>query len=266
MSNILNRLKRKRVIATAMALVTAVSFVHSSLGLRASGSGTIYSLDSTGEMVVRIQTRLRELGYLNYKPTGAYRSMTVDAVKAFQLRCNETGDSIDIDGRMGEQTMSILFSKSAPRAKIPDEVHMPRGPIADTLKETGDAVEWSIVSNEMSKGVSYKVIDCNTGKEFNLIFVGGENHAEMELSSVDELENFKYICGSDYNFLKRPVIVMIGGKRVAASIQCFPHGTDTIDENGMEGHVCVFFEGSLSHVGSLPDIEHNSNIYAASGR
>ncbi len=262
----MNRLYGKRAIAAALALVMTASFIPLRKIARASGTGTIYSLDSTGEMVVRIQTRLRELGYLNYKPTGAYRSMTVDAVKAFQLRCNETGDSLDVDGRMGEQSMKTLFSTNAPRAKIPDEVHMPRGPIADTLKETGDAVEWSVVSNELVKGSAYKVIDCNTGKEFSLIFAGGENHAEMELASADELESFNSICGSDYNFLKRPVIVMVGSKRIAGSLQCFPHGTDTIDENGMEGHVCVFFEGSLSHVGSLPDIEHNSNIYSASGR
>ena len=31
----------------------------------------------------------------------------------------------------------------------------------------------------------------------------------------------------------------------------------------MEGHVCLFFEGSLSHVGSLPDVEHNANVFAA---
>ena len=106
----------------------------------------------------------------------------------------------------------------------------------------------------------------NTGKEFKLVFTGGENHAEAELASESELEAFNYICGSEYNFLKRPVVVMFGETAVAASIQCYPHGSDSVADNGMEGHVCLFFEGSLSHVGSLPDVEHNANVFAAAGR
>ena len=98
------------------------------------------------------------------------------------------------------------------------------------------------------------------------MFTGGENHAEAETASESELEAFNYICGSEYNFLKRPVVVMFGETAVAASIQCYPHGSDSVADNGMEGHVCLFFEGSLSHVGSLPDVEHNANVFAAAGR
>lgn len=69
-----------------------------------------------------------------------------------------------------------------------------------------DAVKQKLNVNE-----EYTVIDCNTGKEFKLVFTGGENHAEAELASESELEAFNYICGSEYNFLKRPVVVMFGG-------------------------------------------------------
>lgn len=44
---------------------------------------TLISYGSTGEMVVRIQLRLRELGYFDYKPTGNFQSMTVEATKKF---------------------------------------------------------------------------------------------------------------------------------------------------------------------------------------
>ena len=68
----------------------------------------------------------------------------------------------------------------------------------------------------MNVNEEYTVIDCNTGKEFKLVFTGGENHAEAELASESELEAFNYICGSEYNFLKRPVVVMFGETAVAA--------------------------------------------------
>lgn len=226
----------------------------------------IYSENSAGETVVRIQIRLRELGYLWFKPTGVYRAMTVKAVEEFQTRCVAYGERLGVDGRMGEQSMLELFAPSAPKFRIPDSVHLPRGPIADTLKVKGEVQSWNAVKQKLNVNEEYTVIDCNTGKEFKLVFTGGENHAEAELASESELEAFNYICGSEYNFLKRPVVVMFGETAVAASIQCYPHGSDSVADNGMEGHVCLFFEGSLSHVGSLPDVEHNANVFAAAGR
>lgn len=48
-----------------------------------ASASTLISYGSTGEMVVRIQLRLRELGYFDYKPTGNFQSMTVEATKNF---------------------------------------------------------------------------------------------------------------------------------------------------------------------------------------
>ena len=235
-------------------------------GLAAEGD-KIYTDNDLGEMVVRIQLRLRELGYLSYKPTGVYRSMTTAAVKEFQSRCNAVGDEmIAVDGRIGTVTLEKLFGHNAPRPKIPDSVSMPRGPINSELKEKdGSLIEWKDVKEMLRKGKTYRVIDCNTGRMFSMIFTGGENHAEMEIASPNDMVNFKFICGDDFNFLKRPVIVEIGDERIAASIQCWPHGNDSVPENGLSGHVCVFYKGSLSHVGMMPDVEHNANVFAAAG-
>ncbi|MBO4878872.1 MAG: peptidoglycan-binding protein [Clostridia bacterium] len=251
------------------AVLVALAIIFVSLGVSGSsdqGTTKIYTEGDSGEMIVRIQLRLRELGYLCYRPTGVYRSMTVDAVRAFQARCGSYGNNLAVDGKLGPQTMKYLFEIGAPRVAIPDSVHMPRGPIAERLAVTGQLVEWSQVKPMLVNGVMYSVTDCNTGESFTLVFTGGDNHAEMELSDESQLEVFDRICGGEYNFLKRPVIVEVNGTKIAASMQCWPHGSDTLRDNGMSGHVCVFFEGSLSHVGSLPDVEHNANINQASGR
>ena len=261
----------KKIIAVLLAVcifaLPAVQISALNAGLTAQEGEIIYTDNDFGEMVVRIQLRLRELGYLSYKPTGVYRSMTTAAVKEFQSRCNAVGDEmIAVDGRLGPVTLEKLFDSNAPRPKIPDSVNMPRGPKNPELKEKdGALIEWETVKEKLKKGNAYRIIDCNTGRIFEMIFTGGENHAEMEIATVHDMENFKYICGDDYNFLKRPVIVEIEGERIAASIQCWPHGNDSISENGMSGHVCVFFKGSLSHVGMLPDVEHNANVFAAAG-
>ena len=84
-----------------IALLACVMVLAAALLPAKASSGELYSSGSTGEMVVRIQLRLAELGYLDYKPTGAYRSLTVEAVKAFQQRCCDVGNPTGIDGVMG---------------------------------------------------------------------------------------------------------------------------------------------------------------------
>ena len=249
-----------------IALLACVIVLAAALLPAKASTGELYSSGSTGEMVVRIQLRLAELGYLDYKPTGAYRSLTVEAVKAFQQRCCDVGNPTGIDGVMGPETMKLLFANNAPRAKIADSVHMAIGPTAESLAVTGVTVDWSEVKTLLAIGMTYTVTDCNTGKSFALTYSGGEKHAEMELTSIGDLDTFMQVCGDEFNFYKRPIVVKIGDRLVAASMQCYPHGSESVADNGMDGHICVFFFGSLSHVGNLPDLEHNANIYKAAGR
>ncbi|MBR0156744.1 MAG: peptidoglycan-binding protein [Clostridia bacterium] len=257
-------MKRRSIIALLVLVLLAVSLtVH---GASEPEKDRIYADGDTGDMITRIQIRLRDLGYLCYRPTGAYRAMTADAVKAFQRRSSDYGNSLAVDGRAGPETLKYLFEIGAPRVRIPDSVHIPKGPDSSKLKATGRPDEWSAVKASLTVGSVYTVTDCYTGETFDVVFAGGENHAEMELADEDQLAAFMRICGGEYNFLKRPVVVEIGGQQIAASLQCWPHGSDSTETNGMDGHFCVFFSGSLSGVGKLPDVEHNSNIMKAAGR
>ena len=52
--------------------------------LPAAASAELITSGSSGEAVYRLQQRLLDLGYFNYKPTGSYGSMTRNAVIAFQ--------------------------------------------------------------------------------------------------------------------------------------------------------------------------------------
>ncbi len=263
----------KRSLSLMMAvLLAAVSFFAVSLAEPADSSAPaagdtakIWCENDSGEMIVRIQLRLRELGYLCFRPTGVFRTMTVKAAEAFQKRCLNLGCEIAVDGKVGPATLDLLFSHDAPKVKIPDSVHMPRGPVSD-IKVTGTATDWLTVKQALVPGTVCTVTDCYTGESMQFVFTGGENHAEMELAAASEKETFDMICGGEYNFLKRPVVALVNGNKVAASMQCWPHGSDTRADNGMDGHVCVFFSGSLSGVGKLPDAEHGANVNLAAGR
>lgn len=245
----------------------AAAFFASSPGKVNASVGQIYEKNSTGPMVVRIQLRLRELGYLCFKPTGSYKSMTVNAVKAFQTNYRDTGFTIQADGRAAQDTVELMFKPDALRVTL-SGISIPSGPKhgSSSLVKTGNLLAWDSVKSLMTIGRSYTITDCYTGSTFDLVYTGGENHAEMEPASEQALAGFMEICGREFNYLKRPVLVSLNGQDVAASIQCWPHGSRNIADSGMEGHVCLFFDGSSSHVGSFPDVEHTENIYKAAGQ
>jgi cell wall-associated NlpC family hydrolase len=71
------------------------------------------------EDILKMQQRLKDLGYFNAEPTGYYGDATVAAVMAFQ-----TNNGLSADGKAGKQTRTALYSDSAvPAAAAPPEDH-----------------------------------------------------------------------------------------------------------------------------------------------
>lgn len=231
-----------------------------------SGFSGLITFKTTGEAVVRVQLRLRELGYFNFKPTGNFQSMSVEStIKFQQMQVDENGQGIMADGSIGAQTMNILFSRAAKRADIAASI--PIGPNLDgTPAVTGELMQWSSVKEMLKEGSSYTVTDYNTAVTFTLKYTGGENHAEMECATAEDTAKLLSVFGEEFNYSKRSAVISIDGKNVAASLQGWPHGDDNVSENDMSGHLCMFFDGSLSHVGMLPDVEHIKLVYKAAGK
>lgn len=108
--------------------------------------------------------------------------------------------------------------------------------------------------------------DYNTGAQFDMVFCGGEMHAEMECADTVDTAAYKEAFGGEFNYSKRPVVLSVDSRLIAASLQGYPHGEDSVAANEMAGHACMFFSGSLSHVGQLPDVEHATQVNKAAGR
>lgn len=232
----------------------------------ASGNLELISYGVKGEDVVRIQIRLRELGYFNYKPTGSFQNMTVEATKRFQQKqVDSNGQPIMSDGTVGEQTMGLLFSHRVQRIDIAAKIPIGKQ-LSGQASITGELIEWSSVKEMLNIGSSYTITDYNTGVTFTMVYTGGEGHAEMECKAPADTAVYLEAFGGEFNFSKRPVIITIGASNVAASLQGQPHGADTIAANEMAGHSCLYFSSSSSHVAGLPDVEHQAQVYKAAGR
>jgi peptidoglycan hydrolase-like protein with peptidoglycan-binding domain len=258
-------MKKKALLSILLALLIVLPPV-SALAENEEGF-TVIKVESTGPRVSLVQMRLRDLGYLNYRPTGVFGNMTRAAAMKFQEI-----NSLSADGDVGEQTYEKLFLASMKRCPLPTGTKSPTGPSANNkTKKYGTADDWfSVVSAAFPKGTTAKVTDLNSGTTYQVQRIGGENHAEVETATKADTKNFLKTfdkdAGKTYTWEKRAVTVEVGGKTFAASIFGWPHGESTISGSDMPGHVCLYFSGSFSDIYGIKDPEHDAMVQKAAGK
>lgn len=71
----------------------------------------VFRLGSSGEEVLKIQERLKKLGFYTGALDSRFGGGTESAVKAFQ-----ESEGLEVDGRVGPDTFKALFGKKAPEA------------------------------------------------------------------------------------------------------------------------------------------------------
>ncbi|MGI5848936.1 MAG: peptidoglycan-binding protein [Christensenellales bacterium] len=221
-------------------------------------------LESKGIDVIRVQMRLRDLGYFNYRATGLYYSMTQKAVTEFQ-RNNE----LDPDGRVGEMTYEKLFSmENLTRKPLGASILISSGPtLIGSASEYGELADWfEVIDPAFPAGTTVTITDFNTGKTFDVTRTGGANHADVETVDAKGYDIFLECFGGTPNWEKRSVLVTIGNVKYAASLFGNPSGTDTISGNGMAGNTCLYFSGSYSDVFGITDKEHQIMVLRAAGK
>ena len=120
---------------------------------------------------------------------------------------------------------------------------------------TGELWGWDEVKKELAAGESYTLTNCATGESCQMVFQDGENHAHMTPANpATDGQMLKKWLGESNSYYKIAVVVEMGEKRVAASLQ-YDNAT---------AH--VYFQGSASHVLGMADREHDSLVQQAAGR
>lgn len=236
----------KRIVSILLILL-----MLSALSVSFGDEGKLIQTGDKGEEVVRVQTRLFDLGYYTYKPTGSFRTVTKSAVVTYQA-----ASGLMSDGSVGQETATALFLRSAKRVDFHAEIPLTYT-AQGTITEKGNPIPWTTVRPMLVADTAYRVRNAATGEDVQLIFVSGENHADMKLPTryADAQNAVKMLnkwLGSTNSFYKCAVLFELDGQWIAASMQW----------NG-ENSVCVYFKGSTSHVLNLPDIEHEANIKKA---
>jgi len=266
----------------------------------ANASAVTLRKGDRGENVYELQEQLALAGYLDGEADGVFGNATYAAVIRFQ---NDVG--LTPDGIVGPNTWSSLAQKaqSASYSKYVvakgdtmyaiakkfgvtvEEIAAASGVLRPELINPGQELKIPICASAASRGTSGRanaellhwdvaktiftaratIIDCATGLSFQVQRRGGHNHADAEPLTAADTAILKQIYDGKWSWSRRAVIVLVGDRRIAASINGMPHGGCLIKDNNFDGHFCVHFLGSRTHASALLDPDHQRMVNVAAG-
>ena len=230
-------------------------------------------IGATGEQVVYMTRRLKELGYLTGSETDIYSSSVAEAVRWFQ---NSNG--LDADGIAGPATLKKLYSDNVIDANgsmtgnDDKPVKVDGTPVKPALSAVKSVDFFSSAADKYfnrKKGTfrdgAYAIVtDVATGISYRVKRVGGYNHTDVEPATAFDTWQMYRIYGEEWAWTRHAVLVTLSdGTTLAGSANGMPHGESHISGNNMNGHTCIHFLNSRTHGSDKVDAAHQSAIRAA---
>ena len=119
------------------------------------------------------------------------------------------------------------------------------------------------LSNLIEIGTSFEVIDTKTDSSFFLTRTGGKNHADVEPSTIADTQELCFIYSQNYDWTRLPVLIKLNDITYAPASLCFyPHGYKNL-KTGLNGHLCLHFQGSKTDETNTTDFYHQKAIKKA---
>jgi len=206
----------------------------------------------TGRKVANLVQELINQGYYKGPVTYTYTSDVEEAVMAFQ-----SVKGLNVDGIAGSATQHALFGTvpyGAGNTNNLDFVHYPV-----------EKIDWFTggIQQMIPRGANFKVYDVKTGIVWWAHRWAGAYHADIEtLTAADSarlceiygVNNLQEIVDGNM-WQRRPCLVTIGTRTFACSLDGMQHNPagDTIDNNNMDGQICLHFTNSTSHDPNKPN-------------
>ena len=124
-----------------------------------------------------------------------------------------------------------------------------------------ERVEWFNGGNKLVKRGGYAYIyDIDTGLTLRIKRKGGTNHMDVEPASKKDTATLKKIAGGTFSWKSHAVVLIKGGRYIAAAINTQPHGDYTIKDNDFPGQFCLHMVGSRTHETDRVNPEHQKSI------
>ncbi|HQA57589.1 MAG TPA: peptidoglycan-binding protein [Acetivibrio sp.] len=261
-------------IAGPKTLAVIKNLLSQKTATRSSGGSSLKE-GMSGSSVTSLQKDLKALGYLSVDPTGYFGSLTKEAVKKLQAK-----HGLEQDGVAGPKTLATI-----------DRL-MGRTSTASTATRGGLSSKDYLLSwfgnaeNVFSIGSTAQVYDIRTGRTFNIKRTYGYNHADCETLTANDTKIMLEIYGGSWSWERRPIILTVNGRKIAASMAGMPHagvdsapantyvksrsggygGGDNLDSvkgNNMNGVFDIHFLNSKTHGTNRVDSNHQNAVKEA---
>ena len=110
-----------------------------------------------------------------------------------------------------------------------------------------ELLEWSAAKGVVQTGMVIRVVDVRTGLAYNIRCFSKGGHADVEPLTKADTDTILKSRNGVWAWDPRPVWVTIGSRTIAASLNGQPHDISTIKDNGMDGHLCLHFHGTVTN-------------------
>ncbi|HEY8394188.1 MAG TPA: hypothetical protein VIK92_05250 [Thermaerobacter sp.] len=170
----------------------------------------------------------------------------------------------------------VLFISAGGRFHDPHYGPLPRAgdlweavrPLLARLEERffGEPVPWERVDRLWARDAVAVIRDLESGRRFRVSRFGGTQHADAEPVTPADTAVLRSLYGGAWSWRRRAVVLELGERRIAASINGMPHGEGVIADNDFPGHFCVHTLRSTTHGGDRVDPAHHLMILKSSGR
>jgi hypothetical protein len=91
------------------------------------------------------------------------------------------------------------------------------------------------------------VVDVRTGITFKLRAFSKSGHADVETPTRADTDAILRSRNGVWAWAPRPVWVTIGDRTIAAALNGMPHDVSTISGNGLNGHLCLHFNNTVTN-------------------
>ena len=129
-------------------------------------------------------------------------------------------------------------------------LRMPSPPVQPGEVGSVELLHWDTARYYMTIGVAATIIDVRTGLTWQVASFSNGRHADVETLTAEDTAIMLQAFGGRWDWQPRPVVVVINGRSIAASINGMPHAQQTRSGNNMNGHVCLHFLGSRTNNGN----------------
>lgn len=128
-----------------------------------------------------------------------------------------------------------------------------------------EMLPWKEVNHFLPKYSKFKVMDVETGKQFQVQRRAGSEHADVQPLTLKDTKIMKRIYKGKWSWKRRAIIVAYNDRWIAASMHGMPHGGGAL-KNNFPGHFCIHFFGSTTHGSHSMDLAHMLMTLRAAGK